>query len=252
LYIEKSRVESITEITQNIFLLKVYSPSIAKSIQPGQFCNIKVSETDYPLLRRPFSICDVEDESIFFMFDVHGEGTKILASKKTGDIIDILGPLGKGFIIDGKYDTAIIIAGGIGVAPFPYLTRKIDKDKNIITIQGGRSKNNIVDYGMKNLVIATDDGSKGFHGNVVELFEKEIKNINRNSIRIFACGPNPMLKSLQQSALKNSFDCQISVECAMACGFGICQGCPIDKLNEDGYYLLCKDGPVFNADKVKL
>lgn len=252
MYIEKSRVESISEITNNIFLLKAYSPSIASVVKPGQFCNIKVSESGYPLLRRPFSICDVENDSIFFMFDIHGEGTKILATKNPNDELDILGPLGKGFILEGDYDTAIIIAGGIGAAPFPYLIKLIPGDKNVITFQGGRSKNNIVNYGMKNLVIATDDGSKGFHGNVVELFEQEKNNINSNNFRIFACGPNPMLKSLQEIAIKNNYDCQISVECAMACGFGICQGCPIDKLNEDGYYLVCKDGPVFNADMVKL
>ena len=252
MYIEKSRVESIREITQSIYLLRVYSPSIAISAKPGQFCNIKVSETDYPLLRRPFSICDVEKDSIFFMFDIHGEGTKILSQKNIGDELDILGPLGKGFTTEGDYEIAIIIAGGIGAAPFPYLTKNIPPNKNIITLIGGRSKSSIVQYGMKNIVMATDDGSEGFKGNVVELFESMAINFNENSFRIYACGPNKMLKVLQTVALEKKYDCQISVECAMACGFGICQGCPIDKLNEDGYYLVCKDGPVFNANMVKL
>lgn len=252
MYIEKSRVESIREITQNIYLLKVYSPSIANTVKPGQFCNIKVSETDYPLLRRPFSVCDVEEDSIFFMFDIHGEGTKILAQKNIGDELDVLGPLGNGFTTEGDYDTAIIIAGGIGAAPFPYLIKKIPIDKNIITLIGGRSKNNIVQYGMKNIFMATDDGSEGFNGNVVELFENIKSNFKDISFRIFACGPNRMLKVLQKVSLDNKYDCQISVECAMACGFGICQGCPIDKLDEEGYYLVCKDGPVFNTNMVKL
>lgn len=250
--IEKSYVESITEISKKIFLLKVHSPSIAKSAKPGQFCNIKVSDTDFPLLRRPFSVCDVEGDSVYFMFDIHGEGTKMLSCKKEKDEIDILGPLGKGFTIEGDYQTTVIVAGGIGAAPFPYLMRALPDDKEKICFIGGRSQQQLISYGMNNIYEATDDGSKGFHGNVIELLKNKLHEVVKDKIRIFACGPNPMLKALQEYALASNFDCQISVECPMACGFGICQGCPIDKLNDEGYFLVCKDGPVFNADMVKL
>lgn len=252
MYNEKSRVESIKKLLSNTFLMRVYSPLIAASIKPGQFCNIKVSESNYPLLRRPFSICEVDGDYLHFMFDVHGEGTKLLASKQEGDFIDILGPLGNGFNFIGDYSTAIIVAGGIGIAPFPYLIQQIPDDKKVISFFGGRSKENVIDYGMKNLIIATDDGSSGFHGNVVQLLEKEFHQFSNESVRIFACGPNPMLKALQEFSIKNNIDCQISTECAMACGFGICQGCPIENAEEDGYLLVCKDGPVFDAKKVKL
>jgi len=90
LFIEKSRFESIEHLEHNIHLIKVHSPSIAGSAKPGQFCNIKVSDTDFPLLRRPFSICNVEGEDVYFMFDIHGEGTRLLAQKKKGDELDIL------------------------------------------------------------------------------------------------------------------------------------------------------------------
>jgi dihydroorotate dehydrogenase electron transfer subunit len=186
------------------------------------------------------------------MFDIHGEGTKMLSCKKEKDEIDILGPLGKGFIIEGDYKTAVIVAGGIGAAPFPYLTRAISNKKNIVCFIGGRSQQQLISYGMNNIYEATDDGSKGFHGNVIELLKNKLPEVVKDTIRIFACGPNPMLKSLQEYALASNLDCQISVECSMACGFGICQGCPIDKLNDEGYFLVCKDGPVFNADMVKL
>lgn len=252
MHIEIARVESLQPLIPNTYLLKVYSPLIASVIKPGQFCNIKVSESDFPLLRRPFSICEVDGDYILFMFDVHGEGTRILASKKIGDKLDILGPLGQGFDYSGDFDTAVIIAGGIGAAPFPYLIKEIPADKNIISYMGGRSRKNLIDYGFKNLSVATDDGSAGFKGNVVELFKSEFLKFNRNKIRIFACGPNPMLKSLQQFAISNSLDCQLSTECAMACGFGICQGCPVDKSDDDGYLLICKDGPVFDARRIKL
>lgn len=252
MYIEKSKVEAVQKLSGNIFLIKVFAPSIASLAKPGQFCNIKVSENSFPLLRRPFSVCDVEGDSLFFLFDIHGEGTKLISEKKIGEYLELLGPLGNGFDYKEGYDTAVIVAGGLGAAPFPFLQKNISGDKKVISLIGGRSKNNIVTYGLKNVLAATDDGSDGFHGTVVELLKREIKNLSKSKFRIFACGPNAMLKALQSFCVENNYDCQISVECAMACGFGICQGCPIDSTEGTSYLLVCKDGPVFEAKSVKL
>ena len=251
MFIEKSIVESVQTLQEGIFLIKVYAPSIASMAKPGQFCNIKVSETNFPLLRRPFSVCDVENDYIYFLFDIHGEGTKILSNKHKGDELELLGPLGKGFIYDGDYETAVIIAGGLGSAPFPFLTKKIPAGKKIISLVGARAKNLLVTYKLQNISVATDDGSQGFNGNVVEHLKSEFKNLGKN-VRIFGCGPNAMLKGLQKYCNENNIDCQISVECAMACGFGICQGCPIDSADGESFLLVCKDGPVFNSNMVKL
>lgn len=250
--IEKALVQSVEKIADGIFLLSVHSPKISATILPGQFCNIKVNEADFPLLRRPFSVSDVEGESLSFMFDVHGEGTKILSLKKKNDIINILGPLGKGFNPVGDYENAVIIAGGIGVAIFPYLIRTLSTDKNIFSLVGARSKKQIVIQGLKNIYASTDDGSEGLHGNVVDLLKSKIVKISEKNFRIFACGPNAMLKALQKYCIENNYDCQISVECAMACGFGICQGCPVDNYDGNGYSLVCKDGPVFDVKAVRL
>lgn len=252
MYIEKASVESNLKIAENIFLIKVNSPAIAHSAKPGQFCNIKVSENDFPLLRRPFSVCDVDGDYIFFLFDVHGEGTKILSNKKKGDLIDLLGPLGNGFVLEGAFDIALIIAGGLGTAPFPLLIKKLPEEKRVTCFVGGKTKNNVINYGLKNIFCSTDDGSYGFHGTVIDLLKSEIAKFDKTKFRIFACGPNPMLKALQNYSIENNYECQISVERNMACGFGICQGCPIDSANGDSYLLVCKDGPVFNANEVKL
>lgn len=184
------------------------------------------------------------------MFDTHGEGTHILANKKKGDILDILGPLGNGFNLDVEYDTAVIVAGGIGAAPFPFLLSTIDKKKKILSFVGGRSEDNLITHGMKNIFLSTDDGTNGFKGNVVQLVEKSKDKFAGKKVQFFACGPNVMLKALKEFCITNNYECQISTESAMACGFGICQGCPIPASNEEKYYLICKDGPVFNAKDV--
>ncbi|MBN1299681.1 MAG: dihydroorotate dehydrogenase electron transfer subunit [Melioribacteraceae bacterium] len=231
--------------------MKCHSPELAADMKPGQFCNIKVSESDYPLLRRPFSICDAEGNNIYFMFDVHGEGTRLLSRKKQGDLIDLIAPLGNGFGIDDDYDTAVLIAGGIGAAPFPYLTRILKGSKKIVTYIGGRSSELVLKYGLENFSTATDDGSEGFQGNVVQLFESKFEMLKSSDIKVFACGPNPMLRAVKNFCSERGINCEVSVECAMACGFGICQGCPIEKSEVDGSYLLvCKDGPVFNINDI--
>ena len=106
---------------------------------------------------------------------------------------------------------------------------------------------------MKNVSVATDNGSIGFKGNVVKLLESKLDFLKEQKIKIFGCGPNPMLKALQKFSLANNFNCEISTECAMACGFGICQGCPVDSTEHpDKYLLVCKDGPVFNVKDIVL
>lgn len=243
-------VESTEWLTKQIAMLKVHAPEMADNIIPGQFCNLKVSNNHYPLLRRPFSVSDVEGEFIYFMFDIHGEGTRMLSTKTKGEKLDILGPLGNGFNLNSEYETAVIVAGGIGAAPFPLLTRHFNR-KEVITFLGARTKDMLVDYGLSNVKKATDDGTEGYHGNIVQLIETDGKLQSLDKPKIFACGPTPMLKAVQTFAIENNIPCDLSTECAMACGFGICQGCPVET-NEGTYKLVCKDGPVFEASEVKL
>ena len=101
---------------------------------------------------------------------------------------------------------------------------------------------------MKNFKVSTEDGSSGFKGNVVELLAQNISTLKSGRVKIFACGPNAMIGSLKQFCLQHNLDCEASTECAMACGFGICQGCPIESAKDkDKYLLVCKNGPVFNV-----
>lgn len=249
---EKIVVQSLRKLQPNIYLLKAFAPQIASRIKPSQFCNIKVSETNFPLLRRPFSVCDVDRDSIFFMFDVHGEGTRILSEQKEGDELEVLGPLGHGFNYNKDFNKAVIVAGGLGAAPFPYLTKDLKDKVEILSFVGGRNNEYVVKYGLRNVEVATDDGSEGFKGTVIGLLEQQKEKFINDEAIIFACGPTPMLKALQNFAIENNVECQLSTECAMACGFGICQGCPVHSAEEDKYKLVCKDGPVFEAKEIEL
>lgn len=251
MFIYNALVEKLITLENNIFLLQVHCPEIARSIQPGQFLNVRVSENVFPLLRRPFSVCDIEGDSLFLMFNILGEGTKLLAKKHIGDTIDILGPLGNGFHPEGNFETAVIVTGGLGAAPFPYLIKKIGESKTIKCFVGGKTSHDVIQYGMKNVLISTDDGSLGFKGNVVELLHNNLSPSEYSKVKIFSCGPNVMLRALKEFAIKNNIECEASTECAMACGFGICMGCPIEATDQNNKYLLvCKDGPVFNVRDV--
>ena len=251
MFIIESPVVEKKILQDNIFLLKMHSPEIASVIKPAQFLNIRVSSQSYPLLRRPFSVCDVEGENIYLLFNIFGEGTRILAGKSQSDLIDILGPLGNGFNLNDDYETAVIVAGGLGSAPFPFVTRSLNDSKEIISFVGGRTSKDVITYGMKNVFTASDDGSIGFKGTVVSLLNSKIVDLKKKSIKIFGCGPTPMLKALKEFCVKHNFVCEVSTESARACGFGICQGCPIESTsNNEKYLLVCKDGPVFNVQDV--
>jgi dihydroorotate dehydrogenase electron transfer subunit len=249
--IVKSQLIETKEVQENIFIQKIFSPEISSQSNPGQFLNVRVSDTFYPLLRRPFSVCDVQDNHIYLMYNILGEGTRLLAHKREGETIDILGPLGNGFNLSGDYETAVIVAGGLGAAPFPFLTRRLPSDKKMITLIGGRNKRDVIKYGMKNLLTSSDDGSEGMKGTVVDLFIQQLDEIKKTKSKIFGCGPNVMLRALKHVCIENDLECEVSTECAMACGFGICQGCPIESShNQNNYLLVCKDGPVFNVKDI--
>lgn len=217
---------------------------------PGQFVNVKTGDNAL-LLRRPISISEVKDSSIIITYKVVGAGTKILSEKKAGDVLDILGPLGNGFPIVSNQNV-VLVGGGIGVPPLVETAKKLKKAGcNVSIVIGARNKSLIIyddkleKYGK--VYIATDDGSKGFKGNVIQC----IKENNIEFETLYACGPNVMLKflDLEYNGKKKGY---LSFEERMACGVGICYGC-ICKPREikDGFLRVCKEGPVFELGVVK-
>ena len=136
-------------------------------------------------MRRPFSIFNVDGNKVSIVFNVIGAGTKVLSRKRKDDTLDVLGPCGNSFLsfVDESFDTALFVAGGIGVAPFPFFTKNFPKNKNVVTFLGGRHKELIVEKGLRNIKISTDDGSKGFKGTVLDLIRNDLAKNNYGKIQ---------------------------------------------------------------------
>jgi dihydroorotate dehydrogenase electron transfer subunit len=221
----------------------------------GQFLNIKVADGWDPLLRRPFSVYRTDSNLVEIIFNIVGRGTAALRWKKPGDRLDILGPLGVPFSLDAlAFDTALLVGGGLGVAPLPLTAGAIRSTGTpVIACLGARTKQQLVTDYLDDPHVATDDGSRGFRGTVVDLVKSMISDRKPGRPKLFGCGPHPMLRALAEYALNAGIPCEVSLEGPMACGIGICQGCPVELSDgEERYALMCKDGPVFDVKNIRL
>jgi dihydroorotate dehydrogenase electron transfer subunit len=265
----------------------------------GQFVEIDVSQLALPaekiipeklsdssqrnvLLRRPFSFADIDSSKdctiIEILYCVLGPATLRMKTLKTGDTVNLIGPLGTGFIIPEDKKSAILVAGGMGAPPLIHLTKVLKKqyqDTEITAFVGAKTKDDLSFFDIKTdklkkktditleqfakynikTFISTDDGSAGFKGFVTELLKNwliENKPAGTETV-IYACGPEAMLAATAALSREFKIPCQVSLERRMACGIGLCQSCAVkcrDKSSGTIYKLCCKDGPVFWADEV--
>jgi dihydroorotate dehydrogenase electron transfer subunit len=257
----KSRLIEKNWLTPTVVRLKFANHYLADNTHAGQFINIKVSNNYIPLLRRPFSIHRVNREQQWFeiLFQVIGKGTELLANHEVGENLDLLGPLGNYFTIPQNCNHAVLIAGGLGIAPLLFLAQELTSQNiQVDLFFGNRSKQNfccLQDFEALGVAyyLATEDGSLGFKGTVIDLLEARQENIRGEKIALYACGPNPMLQKVKEIANQSQLHCQISLETMMACGFGVCLGCVVNATSKfDPYKYVCKDGPVFNASEIDL
>lgn len=267
----KVTINKNEKINDKVYKLEFTSNFILKNSSPGQFVHILCSDNLDPLLRRPFSISDLdyETKSVTIYYAVVGKGTKALSKSKPGENLSIMGPLGKGFKLNNlEAKTLYIVGGGIGAAPLLFLSRKVSavktlKDKGVKLFLGAATAGELVlkqefeSKEISNIYPATEDGTLGYHGRVTELVEDQIEknkqdNNRENEVMIFGCGPLPMLKSLKNLAIKNKFSCQLSLEVKMACGIGTCLGCTVHSVTRDNFLKVCKDGPVFWSQEVEI
>ncbi len=242
----------------DFFHFAVDAPSVGKSARPGQFVMVKVAEGTFPLLRRPLGVHDAGPEGIELFFKVAGQGTALLARKKPGDPLDIVGPLGKGFTVGGAFRAkrAFLVGGGRGIAPLFFLARELaGAGVTPVVYYGGRTAAD-VPLGDKfaaagfELHLSTDDGSLGFAGFVTSLVEGEMARAKPDVV--YACGPDPMMKALAAITAKRGVPAEFSLESIMGCGIGACWGC-VHRIRDsagDGWVKICEEGPVFPGERV--
>jgi len=239
---------------KDIWEMELIAPKIASDTLPGQFVHIRCNPGFKPLLRRPMSIGPVVKDKFSLIYAVHGEGTRLLTEKKTGDKIDLIGPLGNSFTKPDQDVTAIYVAGGIGVVPLlSCYDLQADPD-NAHFILGARSMMYMPisekDVIQRNVMISTDDGSIGHHGNVIQLLEQIVGDIKSKYIKVYGCGPTPMMSALKKYCVEHSISAELSLEVPMGCAVGACQSCAVRRADGNGYYLVCRDGPVFPIEEV--
>lgn len=219
-------------------------------IKPGHFVMIKPNDSFDPLNRRAFAIADVEEDAIYIYYDVVGKGTAVMSTLRKGEFVDVLMPLGNGLFEASRDKLNVVLAGGIGISGVSLFCRLLkEKNLNFKVYYGARSKEYLVmlDWFSKYSIpieVYTDDGSFGKKGFVTDA----LKNID--SANIYACGPSPMLKAVQNISKQKGFDAYLSLENPMACGYGVCLGCVVK--TSDGYVRTCVEGPVFKSDEIMI
>lgn len=247
--IKKVTITENVQIAESQFCMTFQDKLIADLLKPGQFINVKIPEDSSLILRRPFSIFNVEKETVSMVYMVVGKGSKALSHLKPGWEVEILGPLGNGFTpVAGK--AAYIVGGGCGTPPVHFLAKNLKNAGYTVHAFLGFSKKEKVilldDFRLvsDSVHFSTDDGSAGEKGNVISMLEKQ-----KPDGAFYACGPAPLLSALKKYCTERNLPLQVSVEERMGCGFGVCLGCAI-KTPDNTFKYVCKDGPVFEAKDV--
>jgi len=241
------------KIASDVYSMWIQTEQIAKEAHPGQFLSL-YSKDESRMLPRPISICEIDREAqkLRIVYRVVGKGTDEFSKLTAGDKIEILGPLGNGFPLkEGK--KAFLMGGGIGIPPMVQLARELKGEVQIIA--GYRDELFLTEELKENgkLYIATEDGSAGTKGNVMDA----IRENGLSADIIYACGPKPMLRAIKNYAEENGIECYLSMEERMACGIGACLACVCQSTEVDGHShvhnkRVCKDGPVFLSTEVEL
>ena len=229
--------------------------------RPGQFVHIQIPACDV-YFRRAMSIAgvSVKKKEIEVIFKVVGRGTRHLAELHLNDRVNMLGPLGAPFKLPRRGETVVIVAGGVGFPPLMYFASRLVgsgyRPGDIHFFYGGRSSHDIIERTrIRKLGVhfhpVTEDGTVGQKGLVTQPVEKFLDNNSGKRVRLYGCGPDGMLKAVDDIGVRYGVPGQISLEAPMPCGIGICLGCVVP-LVKGGHARVCVEGPVFNIGEVVL
>lgn len=247
-----AKVVSQETLATDVYSLVLEAPDIAAQAIAGQFVSVYTHDGS-KMLPRPISLCGIDREAgtLRLVYRVVGFGTKEFSQFTAGDTVDILGPLGNGFMKSDK--KAILIGGGIGIPPMLQLAKELDCEKSVVLGYRDEIFLNEEFELYAQVYMSSEDGQHGVKGNVIDA----IKEYGVDGAVIYACGPTPMLRGIKTYAMEKGIECQISMEEKMACGVGACLACvcktkDIDEHSQVHNRRICKDGPVFYAEEVEL
>lgn len=255
-----AKILSNRPVGPGYYYLELAAGPVEEKARPGQFLHVKVNEGFYPLLRRPFSLHEIDREKgvLGLLYQVLGKGTEALSRRRAGEDLDIMGPLGKGFTLHFSGNQGVIVGGGIGIAPLYPLAKELKKaGKEVTVLLGARSAGSLLSeerfaaLGCR-VLIATDDGSKGRKGYAADLLADYIEDHPVDFL--YACGPEMMLDRVEKLCLDRDIKGEVSLEAYMGCGVGACLSCSCAKKDTTGkrYAKVCCDGPVFSLGEVKI
>ena len=255
-----AKVGEVVTLAPGICSLWLEEIDFVKDAVPGQFISV-YCEDKSRLLPRPISICEIDGEGrrMRIVYRIAGAGTMELSRRKPGERVTVMGPLGNGYRMDGIKNPegthSLLVGGGIGIPPLLVLAQALPGKKTAVL--GYRDnqiflKEDFLSCGCE-IVIATDDGSVGTKGNVIDA----IRAKDLRGDQIFSCGPTPMQRGVKAYAAENKIPAQLSLEERMACGIGACLGCVCKSAGIDAHSQVhnkrvCKDGPVFFAEEIEL
>jgi dihydroorotate dehydrogenase electron transfer subunit len=266
---KKAKVKDIRELGARNYLLILTTPEQARLVRPGQFIMLKCVEhvAENPLLRRPFTIFNIHRHArsgkpagLELLVKDVGVGTRKLVQAHPGQLLDCLGPQGRGFQVSAgmrnRTEIACLVAGGVGIAPLFMLAQDLLAHHiRPILFYGGA---NIADLVLREYferlgleaIYATEDGSFGERGLVTQPIMQFLKTHAHKDIRVYACGPWGMMKAVHALSVQHNAQCEVSLEARMGCSLGACLGCVVrslDRQGEEQYLRVCQDGPVMNS-----
>ncbi len=256
--LDRATVRSQRETAPGFFWLTLELPPDYPDVLPGQYLNLRAGTRLEPLFRRPFGVVEFRRERDAAVVDLYygvvGTGTKAMSRWREGEEVDCLGPLGNSYRVDPERP-AVLVAGGRGAAPLLYLYRLLrERGQHAVTFAFGARSMPLL-FGLDrldpdHLVVATDDGTAGFHGTVIQALTAGRPSRLDGGAALYACGPEVFLEATARLAVDRGLPCQVSLEGVYGCGMGLCRGCAVPLRDEPRYLMQCTEGPVVDAARV--
>jgi dihydroorotate dehydrogenase electron transfer subunit len=261
--VETATVRENESVALEVFRLVLEAPRVAGCLEPGQFVHLLLPGFESRLLRRPFSVFATNRPrgTIEIIYQVVGEGTRFLEGVEQGCTLDLIGPLGRGWQVPADAQSALLVAGGVGLAPLNMLLARLSARARVCLVAGAQSAGRLItpslslhtlfaataDEGKRlTSITTTDDGSAGRQGFTTDVMRELLQEERFDYIA--TCGPEPMQRIVAELAAASDIACEVSLERRMACGIGACLSCAVQ--TRTGTQRACVNGPVFDAREV--